>query len=73
MIILRNTVHRGKVLWITPLSIDAVITTSYYCTVDIITETPESFTRLSQKPGSIYKEVRDQGLLVYKKRVTLSW
>ena len=34
---------------------------------------PEGFARLSQKPGSIYKEVRDKGLLVYKKGVTLPW
>ena len=43
------------------------------CAVDIITETPEGFARLSQKLGSIYKEVRDKGLLVYKKGVTLPW
>lgn len=43
------------------------------CAVDIITETPEGFARLSEQPGSIYKEVKDKGLLVYKKGVTLSW
>ena len=43
------------------------------CAVDIITETPEGFARLCEQRGSIYKEVKDTGLLVYKKGVTLSW
>ena len=57
----------------TTMQEESVMYKAAKCAVDIITETPEGFARLSQKPGSIYKEVRDKGLLVYKKGVTLPW
>jgi len=43
------------------------------CSVDIITETPEGFDRESLVPGSIYKEVKDKGLMIYKKGEKIEW
>ena len=41
--------------------------------VDIITETPEGFEANRSVPGSIYKEVYEKGLLVYKKGEDIKW
>ena len=41
--------------------------------VDIITETPEGFSSQSKIPGSVYKEVLDEGVLVYKKGADIKW
>lgn len=41
--------------------------------VDIIKETPEGFLREQNIKGSIYKEVKDKGLLIYKKGVHIIW
>ena len=57
----------------TTMQEESVMYKAAKCAVDIITETPEGFAQLSRQPGSIYKEVKDKGLLVYKKGVTLSW
>jgi len=43
------------------------------CSVDLITETPEGFAVQSKISGSVYKEARDKGLLVYKKGVNIRW
>lgn len=43
------------------------------CAVDIITETPEGFLESQKIPGSIYKEVVDKGILVYKKGDDIKW
>lgn len=43
------------------------------CSVDIITETPEGFAAESKTPGSVYKEVKEKGLMVYKKGETIEW
>lgn len=43
------------------------------CAVDIITETPEGFKKSKEIPGSVYKEVADKGLLVYKKGKNIEW
>ena len=43
------------------------------CAVDIITETPEGFIKQQKTPGSVYKEVVDKGLLVYKKGQSIKW
>lgn len=43
------------------------------CAVDIITETPEGFAEQKRIPGSIYKEVAEKGLLVYKKEKNIQW
>lgn len=43
------------------------------CPVDIITETPEGFARESRIPGSVYKEVKEKGLLIYKKGEKIEW
>lgn len=41
--------------------------------VDIIKETPEGFLREQNVKGSIYKEVKEKGLMVYKKGVNIIW
>ena len=41
--------------------------------VDIITQTVEGFAKEKQIPGSIYKEVSEKGLLVYKKGEKVEW
>lgn len=41
--------------------------------VDIIKETPEGFLREQRKNGSIYKEVKETGLLIYKKGANIIW
>jgi len=41
--------------------------------VDIITKTPEGFASNSKIPGSVYKEVLDKGVLVYKKGADIKW
>ena len=43
------------------------------CAVDIITETPEGFKKAREIPGSVYKEVAEKGLLVYKKGKNIEW
>jgi|GEM_PF-2240341 len=43
------------------------------CAVDIITETPEGFAKQSKINGSIYKEVIEKGVLVYKKGEKIEW
>ena len=43
------------------------------CAVDIITETPEGFKNQQKVPGSIYKEVVEKGLLVYRKGEDAKW
>ena len=43
------------------------------CAVDIITETPEGFIESQKVPGSIYKEVVERGMLVYKKGTDIKW
>ena len=43
------------------------------CSVDIITETPEGFAMQSAIPGSIYKEVKDKGIIVYRKGEDIQW
>lgn len=57
----------------TSMQEEAAMYNAAKCAVDIITETPEGFARRSEQPGSIYKEVKEKGLLVYKKGVTLRW
>ncbi|HVI39628.1 MAG TPA: nucleotidyltransferase domain-containing protein [Anaerovoracaceae bacterium] len=39
------------------------------CAVDIIKETPEGFLEEQTYKGSIYKQVQDTGVLIYKKGV----
>ena len=41
--------------------------------VDIITETPEGFAQAINTPGSVYKEVFEKGILVYKKGENIEW
>ena len=43
------------------------------CAVDIITETPEGFEKAKQIQGSIYKEVFEKGILVYRKGENIQW
>lgn len=43
------------------------------CAVDIITETPEGFIEAQKVPGSVYKDVVEKGLLVYKKGANIQW
>lgn len=43
------------------------------CAVDIITETPEGFLEAQKVPGSVYKDVVDKGMLVYKKGADIRW
>lgn len=43
------------------------------CAVDIITETPEGFKNQQKMPGSVYKEVVEKGLLVYRKGEKIEW
>ena len=43
------------------------------CAVDIITETPEGFREAQKVPGSVYKDVVDKGMLVYKKGADIKW
>ena len=43
------------------------------CSVDIITETPEGFLEASRVPGSVYKDVAEKGLLVYRKGENVKW
>ena len=43
------------------------------CAVDIITETPEGFEKAKLVKGSVYKEVFEKGLLVYKKGEGIQW
>jgi len=43
------------------------------CAVDIITETPEGFAKQSEIAGNIYKDVKEKGMLVYKKGVEIKW
>lgn len=43
------------------------------CAVDIITETPEGFKNQQKVPGSVYKEVVEKGLLVYRKGEDVKW
>lgn len=43
------------------------------CAVDIITETPEGFLEAQKVPGSVYKDVVDKGMLVYKKGADIKW
>jgi len=52
---------------------EAKIFTAPKCSVDIITETPEGFEKQSKIPGSVYKEVKDKGVLIYKKGVKIEW
>lgn len=43
------------------------------CAVDIITDTPEEFAEHQKIAGSIYKDVVDKGLMVYKKGTDIKW
>lgn len=43
------------------------------CSVDIITETPEGFETARRIKGSVYNEVYEKGLLVYKKGRNIQW
>jgi len=54
-----NTTHdEEKLIYMTPK-----------CAVDIIKETPEGFLEEQSYKGSIYKQVQDTGVLIYKKGV----
>lgn len=54
-----NTTHEEeKLIYMTPK-----------CAVDIIRETPEGFLEEQSKKESIYKQVYDTGVLIYKKGV----
>ena len=61
------------IIGFTTLSEEAMMYKAPKCSVDIITETPEGFAKRCLEPGSIYKEVKDKGLLVYKKGVDIKW
>lgn len=57
----------------TTLEEESAIYKAADCAVDIITETPEGFIRAQKIPGSVYKEVVEKGLLVYKKGANIKW
>jgi len=46
---------------------------STQCSVDIITATPKEFEKQCLIPGSVYKEVKDNGILIYKKGKKIEW
>ncbi len=57
----------------TTLEEEAAMYKAADCAVDIITETPEGFKEAQKLPGSVYKEVIEKGMLVYKKGVDIKW
>ena len=57
----------------TTLEEEAAMYRAADCAVDIITETPEGFIHAQKIPGSVYKEVVEKGLLVYKKGANIKW
>ena len=57
----------------TSIKEESEIYKSAQCAVDIITETPEGFETARQINGSVYKEVFDKGILVYKKGEMIQW
>lgn len=57
----------------TSMKEEAAIYSSAKCAVDIITETPEGFEKEKCKKGSVYKEVFEKGVLVYKKGENIQW
>ena len=61
------------VIGFTTLDEESVMFKAPKCSVDIITETPDGFAKSSAAPGSIYKEVKEKGLLVYKKGANIKW
>ncbi|MCQ2551356.1 MAG: type II toxin-antitoxin system RelB/DinJ family antitoxin [Clostridia bacterium] len=43
------------------------------CAVDLLTATRKEFEMWSKEPGSVYKEVKEKGMLVYKRGKNINW
>lgn len=57
----------------TTMQEESIMYKSTKCAVDIITATPKEFAEWQKTNGSVYKDVVENGLLVYKKGADIKW